>query len=340
MPAPQRVSKQALEQAIRAERKAALIVNTGSRRGRRLYRDALAALAAHGITLAETHAIGHTRDLSSVMRTLVEQGHRLIIVGGGDGTISAVVDHCAFRDVVVGLLPLGTANSFVRSLGIPLDVAGAVEVIARGKVADVDLVKIEDDHFANTASIGLATLVAKGSSHGLKQRFGKFGYLLVAAKRFLAYRPFRCRLEHDGRRLEDDVLDILIANGRYQGGLLVAEEAHVDSRSFLLRVVRGRSRWRLAGWWLWLALRLRGTPSWVETIRARHAHVTTDPPFEINIDGEVHGHTPARIEVVPNGLKLMVPRDFADADDAGATVAAPSPSQGEGRNGGGAVERT
>jgi predicted polyphosphate/ATP-dependent NAD kinase len=64
------------------------------------------------------------------------RGHRLVIVGGGDGTISSVVDLFAYRNVVFGLLPLGTANSFAKTLSIPLDVEGAVEVIVNGKLAD------------------------------------------------------------------------------------------------------------------------------------------------------------------------------------------------------------
>ena len=91
-----------------------------------------------------------------------------IIVGGGDGTISSVVDAFAYRATVFGLLPLGTANSFARSLEIPLDLEGAVDVIAHGKVADVDL---------GSAEPGLVAWLDNGfhgsmdymAAHGLKR---------------------------------------------------------------------------------------------------------------------------------------------------------------------------
>jgi diacylglycerol kinase family enzyme len=69
--------------------------------------------------------------LPEAVRKVISKGCKQVIVGGGDGTISSVVDDFAYRDVVFGLLPLGTANSFARTLGIPLTVAKAVDVIVR-----------------------------------------------------------------------------------------------------------------------------------------------------------------------------------------------------------------
>jgi len=57
---------------------------------------------------------------------------------------------------VLGILPLGTGNSFARTLGIPLTIEGAADVIAYGKVADIDLGKIDHDYFANIASLGFS----------------------------------------------------------------------------------------------------------------------------------------------------------------------------------------
>jgi diacylglycerol kinase family enzyme len=77
----------------------------------------------------------------------IAKGRKFIILGGGDGTISSVVDHFAYINVVFGVLPLGTANSFARTLGIPLDLAGVIiDVLINGKVANIDLAKINEDY--------------------------------------------------------------------------------------------------------------------------------------------------------------------------------------------------
>ena len=87
----------------------------------------------------------------------------LVIVGGGDGTISDAVDHLAGTDIEVGLIPLGTTNNFARSLNIPLDIDSAIKTISKNGAHPVDLGNMNDDYFTNVAGIGISALVAKTS---------------------------------------------------------------------------------------------------------------------------------------------------------------------------------
>ena len=111
-----------------------------------------------------------------MVREEMTKGRKFIILGGGDGSISSVVDHLAYASVVFGLLPLGTANSFARTLGIPLDLKGAIDVLVNGKVADVDLAKINEDYFANGSSIGMPAIVGRATPHSLKKWLGRGAY--------------------------------------------------------------------------------------------------------------------------------------------------------------------
>ncbi len=145
-----------LDDAVRRDRRAVLIVNTHARNGDSKFQKARALLVARGMTLDAAYAVNDPDQLPGLVDAAIAQGHRFIIVGGGDGTISSVIDSFAHRDVVFGLLPLGTANSFARTLSIPLNLESAVNVIVSGKVVDVDLGKIDDDYFANGAALGLS----------------------------------------------------------------------------------------------------------------------------------------------------------------------------------------
>src|SRR5438034_8696549 len=64
-------------------------------------------------------------------RAISERGDKLLVVGGGDGTISAAASVLAGTDTMLGILPLGTLNHFARDLGLPTEIEGAVELIAR-----------------------------------------------------------------------------------------------------------------------------------------------------------------------------------------------------------------
>ena len=76
------------------------------------------------------------------------------MVGGGDGTLSQATHQLAHRDLCLGVLPLGTTNNFARSLGLPLHLPAALQILTEGKVADVDLGHVAGRHFANLTSLG------------------------------------------------------------------------------------------------------------------------------------------------------------------------------------------
>lgn len=310
--------KRTLQDRIRVERRAVLVVNTRSRRGAQAYGEAKRLLIEQGFTLDATYPVRDPVRLQEVVRSAVEAGHPLVVVGGGDGTLSSVVDLFADRDVVLGLLPLGTANSFARGLDLPLSLGGAIEVIASGRVADVDLARVGGDYFVNTAALGLAAVVARSTPHVVKKYLGKAGYVLVGAAKFLAFHPFRVRITEGMRQREFDALQVLLANGQYLGGVLAARSASPESRSVLVQVITGRSRWNLVRAWWAAATRRPLDPAIAEELTVTDALIETEPPQYVSIDGEVAARTPIRLTVAREALMLMVPARFDDRDSAGS----------------------
>ena len=107
--------------------RAALIVNTRSRSGERTFFKALDRLEELGVPLGATYAIRDPVRLPETVREVLYEGpgYRFLILGGGDGSVSSVVDFLAHHDVTLGLLPPGTANDFARTLEIPADIEKA-----------------------------------------------------------------------------------------------------------------------------------------------------------------------------------------------------------------------
>ena len=289
-----RPEKAALEQEIKESRRAVLVVNTRSRHGARAYSEAKRRLAEAGMALDAAYPVRHAERLPEIVREEIAKGRKFIIIGGGDGTISSVVDHFAYTNVVFGVLPLGTANSFARTLGIPLDLAGAIDVLVNGKVADVDLGKINDDYFANGSSIGMPAIVGRATPHSLKKWLGRGAYALVAASKFMRYVPFRCIVTINGQQTSFEALDVLIASGGYQGGVLVAREANPDDGKIVIRILKGPSKWALAKKWARIALGVPFGPSDIEVLRAPELTIDAVPQQHVAVDGEVITQTPIR----------------------------------------------
>ncbi len=202
------------------------------------------------------------------------------------------------------VLPLGTANSFARSSGIPLDLDGAIDVIADGRVADVDLGMIDDDYFCNCAAIGLATQIADRIPHKLKRYLGRVGYLSWAAIELARFKSFT--LIVDGQAME--ATEVRIANGSFQGGTELIDEADPQSGEIVVQVVHGRTRFGLLKSWGASLLRLPHRHATTREFHGRALRIETVPPLSISIDGEVLARTPVTARVAPGVIRMMVPR--------------------------------
>ena len=284
-----------------------LVVNAHSRKGRALFRRAVFRLREAGIRLISAHAIRQPGDLIPTVKAAVRDGAPMVIVGGGDGSLSSAVDELVDRDCVFALLPLGTANSFARTLGIPLDLDGAIRTIATGRRRRVDLGIIDGDYYANSAAIGLSPLIAATVPHQLKRWLGRVGYLAWALRCLLKFRPFRLTLEVDGEIHTLTALEVRIANGAFHGGVEVVEGAEVDSGEIVVQAVTGRDKKRLIHNWFSILARPSARNETVRDFRGCRMRIITEPPLPISIDGELLGRTPATIEVAERAIEVVVP---------------------------------
>ncbi|MEG3178455.1 diacylglycerol kinase family protein [Sphingomonas sp. RB3P16] len=287
-------------------RTAALIVNAKSRSGRDLFVEARAKLEAAGLVLSSAHAVEDPSEIPATVRQIVADGTPMVIVGGGDGTLSCTIDELVGTDCVFALLPLGTANSFARTLKLPLDLDGAVATIADGHRRRVDLGMIDDDYFVNGAAIGLAALIGETVPHALKRYLGRVGYLLWALRCSIRFRAFRLMIDDGETQRRMWSTEVRILNGRYHGGVELSDNADVASGEIVIQAVVGRSRVRLAADWYAKFFRLRDRHAHTEEFRGCSFRIETTPNMKISIDGEVLAQTPVTAKIAARAVDVAV----------------------------------
>lgn len=297
-----------LTELIHRERTAVLIVNARSRYGARHFYRIYDALQRRGIEVVAAYPVRDPSRLPEVTRRAICQGPHLVVVGGGDGTISAVADAFVGTDAVIGIVPLGTGNSTARTLGIPPSINRAVDALLHGEVTEVDLGKIDDDYFVNVVSVGLTAETARRTPDWLKKYIGIVAYLLTGAVVFLRHRPFHCCLQTaDGRQVIANVHQVVIANGRYFGATVVSPEASIRDGLLTVQIIEEVGFWSLVVRLLrYLVLRRTDLPG-ARYFSVSDISIDADPPQYIDIDGEAIVHTPAHISVVPRALKVLLP---------------------------------
>ncbi|WP_022681319.1 diacylglycerol/lipid kinase family protein [Sphingobium bisphenolivorans] len=290
-------------------REAVLIVNVHSRRGEALFTDAKAKLEQAGLRLIDALPVKDPERLQDTVRGAVGTGAPMVIVGGGDGSLSGTVDELVGKECVFGVLPLGTANSFARTLGIPLDLDGAVAAIVSGRRRRIDLGMIGNDYFVNAASLGLSPMIGQTVPHKLKRYLGRLGYLVWAVKCSAKFRAFRLMLDDGKGEQRLWSTEVRILNGPYHGGVELSENADVDTGELVIQAVVGRSHARLAWDWYAKFFKLRDRDSHTLELRGKSFRIETKPRQHISIDGEVVAATPALARIAPGAVEVAVPAD-------------------------------
>lgn len=310
-------SKTELTQAIHRAGRSVAVINTRSRRAAAAHPRLPALLAGHGVGLAADLPVTEPRRLPDALEAAMAMGPDLLIVGGGDGTLATAVDYLAYRDIALGVLPLGTTNNFARSLGLPLNLRAAVATIATGVVADIDLGHVTstagEDLFANLASIGVSVQVAHRTPHALKRRLGRAAYGLTGLTALPRHHPFHATLVTPDRQQDFWTHQLNIANGRYHAGHAIARDASIDDHQLIVYRLGDQLR---TGLTLAMAVQLlRGARRDLATtpfLVAPTVDIHTDPPLAVDVDGEVRGTTPITVRTAAEALRVLVPAHFTD----------------------------
>lgn len=303
--------------AARDARSAAVVINAGSRRGA-AYELAVDTMRKAGVPISAVHPVLSGADLAATLDRVLADGHDLVVVGGGDGTVSYAAGRVAGTNVALGVLPLGTANDFARTLEIPNNLAEACATIADGKVVDIDLGRANGQPFLNVASAGLSVSVTEALSPRLKRYIGPLAYSIATILAYTRHKPFRARLEFpDGDRepLElEDLLQVAVGNGRhYGGGNTVSPTAGIDDHILdIYAIVAGPLREHVS------IARLLKDGSFIKHDRVHHltsrsVRVVTEPPMPVNLDGEIATTTPADFTIQRNAVHVVVPQSSTSA---------------------------
>jgi diacylglycerol kinase family enzyme len=256
-------------------------------------------------------AAGPGRTLADQARAALEAGCRIAVAAGGDGTVNAVATALLGRDVPLGVLPMGTLNHFAKDLGLPLDLAEAVHVAARGTVRRVDVGQVNGRVFLNNSSIGVYPKVVELRRRWESTGLGKWVAALWASLVVLRRRPFMgVRIRTADETVVRLTPFVFVGNNEYRMvGLRAASRESLTGGRLALCVMHAslrRSLLLLAWEVLWRGVdqvreleRFLVSEATVET-RRRH--------LQVSLDGEVALlASPLEYRILPLALAVMGP---------------------------------
>jgi YegS/Rv2252/BmrU family lipid kinase len=295
--------------------RAAIIFNPAAKGDKaRAFRGLLEDIARH-CTLKRTLCAG---DATRLATEAVAEGFDTIIAAGGDGTLNEVLNGLAatpggLAQARLGVLPLGTVNVFARELGFSTQprTAWAALLNARERTMDLPFVewytegRLMRRYFAQMAGAGLDARSIELTSWSLKKKIGPLAYVAAGLKAMLEAPP-EISVEANGRHTCGQL--VLIGNGRKYGGeFRVFPEADVGD-GLLDICVFPKTNWRtLARCGVSLLARKRLPEHRVIRMRAAEMKLSATTPVRFEVEGELGGHLPARIALLPHALRVMHP---------------------------------
>lgn len=245
-------------------------------------------------------------------RAIAERGDPLLVVGGGDGTISAAAGAIAGTSTRLGILPLGTLNHFARDLGIPPALEEAAALIASGAERSVDLAEVNERVFINNSSIGLYPLLVS-DREAQQQRLGRrkqVAMAVAAARTLLRFSSKRLRLTVNDRSAVVDTPLLFVGNNVYRLELPGAgTRERLDGGELCVMVLRRKSRWGFFAA-VFRSLLGRGRSTDIAVI-GDVQHLRVDSPrraLRISLDGETAlMQVPLVYRIRPKALTVIAP---------------------------------
>lgn len=304
-------------QAPQLPRPIALLVNVNSRQGRDLFEEAQKAVRAAGIPAIAAHAVKSKEESEKLLRLEIEAGAKTVIIGGGDGTLSSCAGVLANTSVAMAVLPMGTGNTFVRSLGVPVKLDEAAVTAAAGHVESVDVGRCNGRIFLNSVALGLSAEIAAALDSDTKKRLGLLAWPIVGARVLAGHRPLHLRVLAAETKFAIRTHQIVVANGRYLAGPIASsEDASLQSHDFEVFTLGGATfKSLLRATWKWLRGNHIGDRDtrFFRTQKLRLESLRR--PLRASVDGDLNETTPLELEILPNALRVVVPQGFV-ADEA------------------------
>ncbi len=255
------------------------------------------------VDLYLTSARGDARKAAAQALT---EGYDRVVAAGGDGTLNEVVNGIASLDLPIAFLPFGTVNVFALEAGIPKDLEAACALAVSGVARPITLGRVDEDLFLLMVSSGWDAEAVAHVRDGLKKRIGRLAYAVSALEVLWKKTPAPLTLVTDDGQLHRG-FGVVVSNCRYYGGrYVVTPEASMFHDQLEVCLLRQGGRLAMLRFALMLVLKRPLREPFVEFFTLSSVQLQGDS-VATQVDGDVGAPLPAKIEVLPQAVRMILP---------------------------------
>jgi YegS/Rv2252/BmrU family lipid kinase len=242
----------------------------------------------------------------------VAEGRDLVVVCGGDGTISEAINGLAGSQTPLAVIPAGTANVWAKEVGLPRRPIDALRVALYGQAQRMDLGRAragqEEHYFFLMAGVGLDGQIAASLPLEVKRYLGATAYAVTAVRESLRFRGQQVRLLLDGEPCETRLMMMVVGNTRnYAGVAQVTARAHANDGLLDVCLFPGEGPLDVILHTLRVIAKAHLRASGVVYRRVRRVELPEESVLPVQLDGDFCSAYPTVFEVAPAALTVMLP---------------------------------
>ena len=280
-------------------------------------------------------------EATELARQAVNRGARVVIAAGGDGTVNEVANGLINTDVVLGVLPVGTTNSWALQMGIPAlnpvlpgmqvvkliadleeriarplpvnyyrkVLLDAARVLVEGRTVAIDVGEISGRYFLMWAGIGLDAAILESISLKEKRALGSWAYVFTAIGLGYRYPGADVWLNLDGKVVKTNSPLVVVSNIQLYGGVMaIGAKACVNDAKLDVCVFKGDGFFTFVQHAVNILSHRHLKDPKVEYYQCSEIAVDSTRSLPVHVDGELFTKTPVTIRTVPSSLKVIVPK--------------------------------
>lgn len=251
---------------------------------------------------------GHATEL---VKDYTSRENYRVYAMGGDGTLNEVLNGMINTNSVLGVIPCGSGNDFVKSIVDDMD-RDIFKRTIEGKEEFIDLGMVNGKYFLNISSVGFDSVVVYHANHFKKMNYisGSTAYILGILKTLFTFNSIHASVEIDGATFNKNILLAAVANGKcYGGGVKISPKSIINDGAFDICLVDNTSKLKI---FFFFPKAIKGTHESIKEVsfyKGKKITIMSQEEFVLNIDGELFKEKKATFEMIHNGIKVLMPRE-------------------------------
>ncbi len=246
-------------------------------------------------------------DSDRISETLNQYKPDIVAAAGGDGTINLMAGILANTGIPLAIIPQGSANGMAKELRIPAKTENALEILMKGKIQEIDLIKINEKICIHLADVGLNARVVKRFENDPKR--GILTYAKYLFREMFLLKKYVFNISFEGKTIRRKGVSMTFANAsQYGTGAVINPKGILDDGKFELVIIKPFPRIELLSITWKMFMNKLHTSDYVEIISCDKAQVMSSRKTTLQVDGEVLGKVKEiSIQCMHKALMVIVP---------------------------------